>query len=207
MPQLPEQTFIQVPVLLDKSQKQDIKKAKDELLYEGTPIKNVLTLMLRVNQIAGRPNGAKFKALIDLVEPMDSFAVFAVHLEEIQAIADHFKCPAIYGGVPAEERHQYIDEFQAGKHRAIVLQYAVGSTGINLDATRNTIFYSHTFNYSHRKQAEGRIARLTQKRNMFYYDLVARGSIDALIARAIAKKQNVSDYVRNMPISSMRRHL
>ena len=69
---------------------------------------------------------------------------------------------------------------------------AVAGTGLTLHAASTVIFYSNSFSLEQRLQAEDRAHRIGQTRNVTYVDLVAQGTVDAKIVRALRNKQDIA---------------
>jgi len=111
----------------------------------------------------------------------------------VAALADEYGRGAVaqfHGGLGEQERNAEIARFRDGA-RFLVATQSSGGHGLTLNEANHVIFYSNSFKYSERLQAEDRCHRIGQDRPVTYIDIVCNDSIDIRIARAMQEKGSV----------------
>lgn len=83
--------------------------------------------------------------------------------------------------------------------KVLVAHPACGGVGLNLQVASTVVFFSNSYSYAYRVQAEGRIYRLGQERKCLFVDLViddgSGDSIDHRILRSLRHKSDAADEV------------
>ena len=75
-----------------------------------------------------------------------------------------------------------------------LVQYASGSEAWNCIETDAMVFYSQNYSYKTMKQSAGRIDRRnTPYKNLYYYHLVSKSSIDNGIRNTLNKKKDFNE--------------
>lgn len=82
-----------------------------------------------------------------------------------------------------------------GKYDIVVSHYASGGEALNLQFLNYWVAVSPNYSYSTSKQAEGRIRRIGQKKNMFFYYLKADATIEEAVFEALRSKSVFSEKV------------
>lgn len=75
----------------------------------------------------------------------------------------------------------------------VLAQWTSGSMGLNLQFMRYWVSCSPNYSWSVSEQGRGRIKRIGQKRNMFFYYLKTRGTIEEAIYKALKKKADFNE--------------
>lgn len=103
----------------------------------------------------------------------------------------------ITGDMKNEARAAAIERFKGDEERVLYITYGCGAFGLNLQFCHNIIFADGTFNYAERVQAEARIYRLGQERNVNYCSLKNDSArLEKLIYKCLDKKQNMLSTVK-----------
>lgn len=106
------------------------------------------------------------------------------------------KVGQLYGSVPEELRHQYVEEFQKGNIRFMIGNPSVGGVGLNLTATSIMVYYNRDFSLEKAIQSEGRIDRIGQKKPIIYIDIICKNTIDEYVLKALKGKRDFSEIIR-----------
>lgn len=211
---LKPETHIKIKVELPDAAIKMYRKFKKEaiLTHEGkvTTAANVLVKGLRLRQIAGGNlvaddrnefwlHNAKLEALEELVdelpsdEPLVVFASFSAEIAKIKALLQSHGSVSELSGSRDELRI-----WQQGKSRFLVVQIATGAEAIDLTRAKYTIYYSLDYSLGTYLQSLARTNRPGQAgQHVFYYYLLAKGTIDEAIMTALENKEDVADTVLN----------
>jgi SNF2 family DNA or RNA helicase len=76
-----------------------------------------------------------------------------------------------------------------------VAQIQTAGLGITLTAADTAIFYSLDYSFANYDQARARLHRIGQRNSVTYIHLVARGTVDEKVLKALQKKKNVANEV------------
>lgn len=95
------------------------------------------------------------------------------------------------GSTPQKQRQAEVDKFK-NSARFFVSTQSCGGHGLTLNEAENVIFYTNSFKYSERLQAEDRCHRIGLDHEVTYYDIIGPG-IDDKIWEALSRKENVAD--------------
>ena len=111
----------------------------------------------------------RYNLTMDLIEAREQCVVAFLwaHQKELlvkEAERRGFQFAVIDGATPAQKRSQYVDEFQAGRHKIMFMHPVCGAYGITLTSGTSTIWASPTPNPVWWKQLNARIHRNGQTR-------------------------------------------
>jgi SNF2 family DNA or RNA helicase len=132
------------------------------------------------------------------------FVVFCKHLEDMDIVAeiiDEFGLTfdLLYGGVKDTKnnkaRTNLIRKFQAEQLDALIVQQKTGGVGVDLYAAADAVFWSWSHSWIDFDQARARIERRGQLRDMRFYLLIARNTIDEDKWMAIKEKKSITAVV------------
>lgn len=214
---LPETTDMVRPVALEpqalRIYRELVKESYAELAGgEAVTATNVLTRLLRLSQLTGGFLGrdgsaaveqiscAKLAVLEDILDSTlqeeKKLVVIARFVPEIRAILKmldkkglRYSC--IYGAV--KDRDEQVRAFQNDPEvRVFVGQIATAGLGITLTAASTMAFYSLDYSMSNFEQTKARIHRVGQRMPCTYLYLVAKGTVDEKVLRALKDKADLA---------------
>lgn len=211
-----ETRYIDLEPKAVKLYKDFVKDSYTELTGGEITATNVLTRLLRLQQITGgflkvdgeggrteNISSAKLDALEDIVDAAVSEArklvIIARFMPEIAAICKMLENKGItYAKISGEirDRSAEVDRFQADKNCMVFVgQIQTVSMGITLTAASTLVFYSLSYNYADYSQARARIHRIGQKNQCLYIHLIAKGTVDETVMQALERKDNIAKSV------------
>ena len=177
---------------------------------------NALTQLMRLHQIVcghvklddgtviDLPN-KRLDELLAIVEETDGkiiiWANYRHSLEAIKlALSKEYGMNSVgmyYGDTDDDERKRVLQEFQDpdSEMRFFVANQSTGGYGLTLTAANTTIYYSNSFDLEKRLQSEDRAHRIGQTKNVTYIDLIAVGTVDEKIVKALRDKIDIATQV------------
>ena len=192
------------------------------LKNEGTPIAVVanlaITKALRLQQIVtgyvkaedGKEyvldENPRLDALTDLLEDACAsgkvivWACFKQNYKQIAAVCDGLKLEyrMLHGEVSPKDKETAMKDFRTDpKVKVMIANQGAGGIGVNLVEAPVCIFFSRNFSLEQDMQAEARNYRGGSNihEKVTRIDLIATGTIDELVAEALAQKQNIADTI------------
>jgi SNF2 family DNA or RNA helicase len=220
---LPEQTFLTRYIQFDSKAKHlydQIKRDSFAELEGGGQITapTVLTKLLRLQQFTGgfiQADGNDkpelvFKGKLDALEDiLDDYVIdagkklvvfcrFRPEIDLIQSLLSKKKIRycSIYGDIKIEDRGPIVEDFQTNPETKVFLaQIDTAGLGITLTAADTCVYYSENFNYAAYSQSLARIHRIGQRNTCTYIHLVVEKSIDEVVLKALAKKEDLAKTV------------
>lgn len=173
---------------------------------------NVLTRLLRLSQLTGgflrgdetdrveRVSSAKLDALSDIIDSAaqegGKLVTIARFLPEIDAITAMLERKAIgYSLITGavKDRDEQVRRFQTDPDMTVFVgQIATAGLGITLTAADKMVFYSLDYSMSNFEQTKARIHRVGQRNPCTYIYLVADGTVDAKVLKALRDKADLA---------------
>ena len=192
--------------------RQLVRDSYAELVEGSVTVTNVLSQLLRLSQLTGGYVGnddaggvtqvstAKLDALANLVDGAVAdgrkIVVIARFVPEIHAIGKMLEKKKIrYAQISGEirDRDEQIAAFQNDPDVPVFIgQIATAGLGITLTAASLMVFYSLDYSMSNYEQTRARIHRVGQKNECTYIHLVARGTVDEKVLKALHDKANLA---------------
>lgn len=126
------------------------------------------------------------------------WAKFQQDIDQIMALLADMEISALSydGRTSPKDRETARTEFQKGDVRVFVSNPAAAGKGLTLHAAKTVVYYNTSFKLSHRLQSEDRAHRAGMDDNPVYYiDLIAQGTIDEHIVKALRTKNELAAIV------------
>ena len=136
--------------------------------------------------------------LVDLGahEPVAVFAQFRYDLDRIREVVE--ASGRQYGEVSGRHKNLTADATMPDDIDVLGLQYQSGGVGIDTTRARYVVYYSSTYSLGDYEQSLKRSHRPGQDRPVNYYHLVADGTIDVAVRKALESKKEVVDVVMDV---------
>lgn len=214
---IPDKVYTTLDVELTDEQERlykEMKKYAIAAIGEGTVSASiVVTQLLRLQQIVcghvpddygnlQDVESNRIEALMDLLDETEGKVViwsrFRPDVTKIcQALQERFPEDAVaqFHGGNTNTRHLESEAFQKDPSvRFMVATYA-GGHGNTWTAAHTCVYYSNDFDLELRLQSEDRLHRGGQRNVVTYVDMIARGTVDELILKALRDKIDLSAQV------------
>ena len=217
---LPPKTYMKRTIQLSEEQSKVYKQMKEIALAtlngKLTTTHNVITQLMRLHQITcghfKSDDGVtqtlksnRLDELMDVLSEMEGKAVIWAHYRyDIEVIVEAIKkeygdksVVTYYGDTSTDDRQKAIKLIQDPKSevRFIVGTPQTGGYGITLTGASTMIYYSNGYDLEKRQQSEARIDRIGQEKHMTYIDIIAEGTVDEKIVKALRTKVNIATEV------------
>jgi SNF2 family DNA or RNA helicase len=203
-------------IQLTDEQKKLYKQMKEQALAflngKMTTTVTVITQLMRLHQITcghfkaddgsvQEVSSNRLDELMDILEEMEGKAVIWAHYRHdikniVNALEKKYPGETVtyYGDTSTEDRQKAIKLIQdpESKVRFIVGTPQTGGYGITLTGASTMIYYSNGYDLEKRQQSEARIDRIGQEKPMTYIDIIAEGTIDERIVKALRTKVNIA---------------
>ena len=119
------------------------------------------------------------KFINDLLEKGERPVVFLHHRSLMARLKETFKDSVqIYGGQSVEDRNDAVEKFQKGEVPVILCSLQASATGLTLTSSRVAVFMEYLWSPSVSKQAQDRVHRISQTRDVTIYNLYCPKSIE-----------------------------
>ena len=216
---LPAKIYIQRNVTLTDEQSRIYQDLKDYALAhleddQFMTTTNVMTQLLRMQQILSghtKADGGAFVEIADsrlnelmscLEEVEGKAIIWSRFRYDVQRITEALQkeygprsTVTYYGDTSDEDRTSAIEQFQNGDAQFFVGNPQTGGYGITLTAATTVIYFANSFDLAVRMQSEDRAHRIGQTDHVTYIDLIAEGTIDEKIVKALRTKRDIASVV------------
>lgn len=212
---LPRKNVINEYVSLDDAHRIFYNKiregVKDECLKINLSKNNILALTTRLRQATACPSllttesikSSKIERCVDLVEQIVNshnkvviFSTFKEPVYQLEKLLQAYNPLIGTGDMKDEAVSINIDKFQKDdKYKVFIGTISKCGTGVTLTAASYMIMIDTPFTASSTEQAEDRIYRIGTTKPVFIYHLICEDTIDERVAKIIATKGAISDYL------------
>mgnify|MGYP003133801269 FL=1 len=218
---LPDKVYQRREVELTPEQKKVYKQLKDYAIAqlessELVSVTSVLTQILRLHQVVCgfvkhdqgdevEIKNNRLDSLLDvLAETQGKVIIWANYQYDIKRILktlqDTVGTEAVatyYGETLDEDRQQIIKSFQDPDSPLtyLISNVQTGGYGITLTEASTVIYYSNNYDLEKRLQSEDRAHRIGQTNKVTYIDLIAKGTVDEKIVKALRNKLDLAQEV------------
>jgi len=213
---LPEKVYVKRYVQLKGEQLEvysDLKKyARAIFENEEASYANKLTEILKLHQVCcgyfvsdeglkKDIDNPKLDELLNTIEENEGkIIIWANYIHSLEKIISKLETKygkestvAIYGAVSVDQRQEAVKRFQEDKNtRFFVGNPVTGGYGLNLTKAHTVIYFSNSYDLEVRQQSEDRAHRIGQTSKVTYIDIIAQGTIDEFIIKALNNKIKIS---------------
>ena len=152
----------------------------------------------------GCKESAKFDQLLDILDSLYAsghkvviFSRFTKMLKiiEKQVAKRHYNYFYLDG--QTNNRMDLVEEFEKSETGVFLISLKAGGTGLNLVSADTAIIYDPWWNPASEKQAEDRIYRIGQKKNVMIYRMIIEDSIEEKVQRLQKEKTDLYEDLLN----------
>lgn len=156
----------------------------------------------------------RVEMLLELIERIgeEKILIFCKYTREIYEItellnAEYGTGSAVpFSGEVSQKKRQLHKELFSQNARFLVANKTCAGYGLNLQFCSYAIFYNNDWDYATRGQAEDRIHRIGQTKNVHIMDICADGTLDERILACLSRKENlVESFKKNVEIFKNRK--
>ncbi len=210
---LPPKTYKTMKLTMEPEQYRHYATMAHEMYIELTDhtklrAANTMSMILRLRQVLSSPAAfdlpdvsSKLDAVLDIVQSTDRkvlvFTLFRSTVASILQRLEKAKIPAveITGGVDSEGRDQAREALNTGDAKVLVATLGAGGVGLTLTGASVAVFVEKHYNPAHQVQAEDRIHRISQEKNVYIMDLLCPGTVDDLVEAILKKKLKMQNAI------------
>ena len=220
--ELPEKTFVDIPVSMEKRQQAMYDQLRKELRLtvmnmdgeaEIDEANDLFKRLLRLVQVASNPRlvdpsydatPAKFVALDTLVRQIadrgEKVIVWSSFVDNVRSLRRRYAdlgAVVIYGSVSMDDRRRVVRRFMDdAETRVLVANPAAAREGLTLTSANNAVYLDRSFNMVDYLQSQDRIHRISQTKPCTIYKLLAKGTIDEYVDELLYKKHKLAGFLQ-----------
>jgi superfamily II DNA or RNA helicase len=216
---LPDKVYDRFPFEITDEQKRIMKELKQDFMTqldngEIHTVAHAAVLVTKMQQVScgylKKEDGSftmlehnpRLEALETLLHKITGKTIIWCRFKkDVELIHERYKDISVvhYGDTPQDERELakklFLDQMSDKKY--FIATPASAGSGLNLQVggCSTAIYYSNGYNAVERWQSEDRIHRIGSHKTVRYFDLYARGTMDAKILSNLRNKKSLSDLV------------
>ena len=158
--------------------------------YENAPIENVSQFCYILRRIINSDE-SRIEAVKSILSEHPKVIIFYNFDYELDILRELTKDLEIFKSEWNGHLHQPVPECAQWVY---LVQYTAGAEGWNCTTTNTIIFFSQNYSYKTMVQASGRIDRRNSPfKDLYYYHLVSRASLDLAISKALKSKKQFNE--------------
>jgi SNF2 family DNA or RNA helicase len=139
--------------------------------------------------------GLLFDVLEDIREPAVVFCRFKCDLRIVREVCAKYGRPSFELSGESKQLEEWKQSCRDGMPAVIAVQIQAGGVGISMVQARYCIYLSKDFNLGSYEQSLARVHRPGQQEHVTYIHLIAKGTIDETINKALAKRKDVIEAI------------
>lgn len=171
-----------------------LRREKGEEAASAATRARQLVEIEQLKRLAAKGKLAAVKSWVaDFLDTGKQLVLFAWHQDIVEALAAAYQCRAIHGRTPTQARQEYVDEFQRGDKRIIVMNIQTGGVGLTLTAASDVGFVELGWNPGSMDQAGDRCHRIGQTDSVTEWWFLAKETIEEDVQDIIENKRLVID--------------
>ena len=113
---------------------------------------------------------------------------FVANVDWLADSLAEFDTVRMHGNLPIHERNRAIESFTRSTSKILVATPGAAKEGLTLTTANHAIFYDRSFSLDDYLQAQDRIHRISQTRDCYIHNLIARDTIDEWVDVLLAAK-------------------
>lgn len=162
--------------------------------FEDVNIDDKSEHLMKIRQAVGL---CKLKACVRYIKDLlkedpSPIVVFAWHLNVLQELSKHLPySPIIKGGVKTSKRTEIIKDFQNGEHELVLCNIQTAGVGLTLTRAHRAVFCELDWSPSNLIQAEDRIHRIGQAKQVEIHYLLMNHFFEQRVWRLLQEKMDL----------------
>ena len=174
---------------IENIKQEKLKSAKNAPMFASIETLKQLAVKGKMKQITDW--------IEDFLESGEKLVVFAVHRKVIDHLTKHFKGSVkIDGSVSMSKRQDVVDSFQNDpKVKLLIGNIKAAGVGITLTAASNVAMIQFPWSPGELVQAEDRVHRISQLKQVTIYYLVGEDTIEEKIIDILIRKEKIINQV------------